>query len=518
MARRRFEMHHYRQALLRMRQGDSDREIATARVMGRRSAARLRELAMQSNWLDPTVGLPEDGAIASALGAPKRASTTVSGLELHRSRIQAWFEQGVSGVAMCAALKREHGWNGSYSAVRRILADIREQVPADVTCRLHFDPAEAVQVDFGAGPMLEHPDGVLKRTWAFVMTLCFSRHQYVEFVWDQTVATWLGCHRRAFEWFAAVPTRVIIDNAKCAITKACIHDPTVQRAYAQCAEGYGFKIDACPPHDPQKKGIVESGVKYVKGNFLALRSFRDLADLNAQARAWVMNEAGIRNHGTTRRAPLELFEIERPLMQALPAIAPDLGTWHRVTVHRDCHVKFDYRLYSAPFTLVGKVLWLRATDGAVALYEDYRHVATHAKGLRPGERRTVRDHLPPKAQAFFAHDRRWLAEQAQRVGAACAQLIELLLADRVLERLRAAQGVIGLAKTYGTDRLEAACARALAHDSPYYRTVKTILATGADRSPLSEPVTPAAYAAARFARDAASLFAESPSPQQDLLH
>lgn len=511
-------MHHYRQALLRMRQGDSDREIASARVMGRRSAARLRELAVHSNWLDPTVGLPEDGAIASALGAPKRASTTVSGLELHRTRIQAWFEQGVSGVAMCAALKREHGWNGSYSAVRRILADIREQVPADITCRLHFDPAEAVQVDFGAGPMLTHPDGALKRTWAFVMTLCFSRHQYVEFVWDQTVATWLGCHRRAFEWFAAVPARVIIDNAKCAITKACIHDPTVQRAYAQCAEGYGFKIDACPPHDPQKKGIVESGVKYVKGNFLALRSFRDLADLNAQARAWVMNEAGIRNHGTTRRAPLELFEIERPLMQALPAIAPDLGTWHRVTVHRDCHVKFDYRLYSAPFTLVGKVLWLRATDGAVALYEDYRHVATHAKGLRPGERRTVRDHLPPKAQAFFAHDRLWLAEQAHRVGAACAQLIELLLADRVLERLRAAQGVIGLRKTYGPDRLEAACARALAHDSPYYRTVKTILSTGADRSPLSEPVTPAAYAGARFARDAASLFTESPSPQQDLLH
>jgi transposase len=65
---------------------------------------------------------------------------------------------------------------------------------------------------------------------------------------------------------------VIIDNAKCAITKACAQDPTVQRAYAECAEGYGFKIDPCPPHDPQKKGIVESGVKYLKGNFLALRA------------------------------------------------------------------------------------------------------------------------------------------------------------------------------------------------------------------------------------------------------
>jgi transposase len=103
-------------------------------------------------------------------------------------------------------------------------------------------------------PFSWHPDGKVRRTWAVVMTLCFSRHQYVEFVWDQTVVTWLGCHRRAFEWFACVPRRVIIDSAKCAIVKACAHDPTVQRAYAECAEGCSFKIDPCPPYDPQKKG------------------------------------------------------------------------------------------------------------------------------------------------------------------------------------------------------------------------------------------------------------------------
>jgi len=46
------------------------------------------------------------------------------------------------------------------------------------------------------------------------MTLAFSRHQYVEFVWDQTVATWLGCHRRAFEWFGAVAwTELLPANA-----------------------------------------------------------------------------------------------------------------------------------------------------------------------------------------------------------------------------------------------------------------------------------------------------------------
>ena len=512
-------MHHYRQALLRMRQGESDREIAAARLMGRRKAAQWRELAQARGWLDEQQPLPPDQAIAQAIGQPRRASTTISTLETHRAQLTAWVEQGVSGTAIHAALKRQHGWAGSYSAVRRLLADIRSNQPPETTCRLHFEPGEAAQVDFGAGPTLIHPDGQPRRTWAFVMTLAHSRHQYVEFVWDQTVATWLGCHRRAFEWFAGVPTRLIIDNAKCAITRACTQDPSVQRAYAECAEGYGFKIDACPPHDPQKKGIVEAGVKYLKGNFLALREFRDLADLNAQAKAWVMHEAGVRCHGTTRRSPLDLFTLEQSLLQALPSIAPDLGSWHRVSVHRDCHVQFERVLYSAPFTLVGKTLWLRATDGAVALFEDYRHVTTHARGLKPGQRVSVREHLPPQAQAFFGRDRAWCSAQAERIGVNCKALIEQLLSDHILERLRAAQGVLALLKPYGQDRLEAACARALAHDSPYYRTVKTILSTGADLRADTPPSTPSGYGRTRFTRASAELFAPlCHTTQQDLLH
>jgi hypothetical protein len=171
-----------------------------------------------------------------------------------------------------------------------------------------------------------------------------------------------------------------------------------------------------------------------------------------------------------------------------------------VTLHRDCHVKFDYRLYSAPFALVGKGLWLRATDGAVALFDEFRHVATHCRGFKPGERKTVRDHLPPKAQALFARDRGWLGIQANEVGISCALLVDRLLADKILERLRVAQGAIGLGNPYGNLRLEAACARALAHDSPFYRTVKSILASGADKTPPIEPITPPAYANPRFAR------------------
>ncbi len=505
-------MYQYRQALVRMRQGDSDREIAAAKVMGRRKAAALREVATAQGWLQLEQPLPEDAEIAAVLAAPRRAASTVSTLEPWREQIVRWHALGVSGVVMHAALRREHGFTGSYSAVRRMLADLRAREPAATTVRLHFEPAEAAQVDFGAGPMLADADGVVRRTWAFVMTLAFSRHQYVEFVWGQTVATWLGCHRRAFEWFGAVPARLIIDNAKCAIIRACRTEPTVQRAYAECAEGYGFRIDACPPATPTLKGVVEAGVKYLKINFLPLRTFRDLADLNRQARDWVMLEAGVREHGTTRRQPLELFALERPLMRPLPSIAPDLGTWHRVSVHSDCHVKHDYALYSAPFALVGRKLWLRATDTAVALYDDYRHVATHRRGRRRGDRISVPDHLPPNAARFLAHDRHWCLEQAGRIGASCEQLVARLLADRILEKLRAAQGVLRLAEQYTPARLEAACARALAHGSPHYRTGKTILAGGHDLRADAAAVDPHARhgSAARFARDAADLFTAQP--------
>lgn len=172
---------------------------------------------------------------------------------------------------------------------------------------------------------------------------------------------------------------------------------------------------------------------------------------------------------------------------------------------------------SAPFALVGKTLWLRATDAAVPLYEDYRHIATHPRGQRPGQRVTSKAHLPPETQAFFAKDRQWCASQAAAVGPQCRTLIERLLADNILERLRAAQGVLGLLKPYGAKRLEAACARALAHDSPHYRTAKTILSTKADlQGAPSDSHTPAAYAGAnRFTRPAAELF---PTPQSNTLH
>jgi hypothetical protein len=172
-------------------------------------------------------------------------------------------------------------------------------------------------------------------------------------------------------------------------------------------------------------------------------------------------------------------------------------------------VQFEKCRYSVPFALVHQTLWLRAGPTTVRIYKDQQLVALHPRLSKPGARSTLEDHLPPEAKAFRMRDPTWCLRQASRIGPGCRELVERLFAHRVLDNLRAAQGVIGLEKRYGSARLEAACARAVAFDSPLYRTVKTILDKGLDQQPdpqLSLPGLSRTYTGqGRFCRDTARL-------------
>ena len=146
-------MFQYRQVLVRFRAGDSVRELSRSGLMGRDKLATLRAVAQERGWLDPQAQMPDDQTIAAALGPGRRASSTVSSVEPHRELVQRWLDAGVQGRAIHGALKREHAYGGSYSSVVRMLHQLRDQTPVDVTVRLSFAPGEAAQVDFGAGPM-----------------------------------------------------------------------------------------------------------------------------------------------------------------------------------------------------------------------------------------------------------------------------------------------------------------------------------------------------------------------------
>jgi transposase len=506
MANRRIEMHEYRQVIHRMRQGQSDRAIAKAKLVGRLKCAWVRSIAQEKGWLE-NGPLPDDQQLSKIFAIPKTPNPTQTSLtQPHEKKIKTWVNQGVQATTIFQALVEQFGFTGSYSSVRRKVQKIRDKNPK-ASCVLDFAPGEAAQVDFGTGPsIIDVITGEVIKTWIFVMTLCFSRHMYAEIVTDQKVGTWLACHRRAFEFFNGVVGKLIIDNPKCAITRACYRDPEVQRSYSELAEGYGFIISPCPPRDPKKKGRVESGVKYVKNNFIPLRKFRTLVDGNEQLTRWVMQTAGNRTHGTTHQKPMTMFaETEKHLLKPLPDVPVQIATWTKVKVHGNCHVQFEKAYYSAPFRLVRQKLWLKATETTISLYHDLKLVATHPRLKQAGQRSTVEGHMPPEAIAYLMQDPQWCLKQAEQIGENCHQLIRRLFRNTVLDNLRAAQGVIGLGKKYGPVRLESACARALHFDNIKYRAVKSILHQGLDQTPFYDqpnviPLAAAYTGNARFLR------------------
>lgn len=506
MANRRIEMHQYRQVIHRMRLGQSDRAIAKSKLIGRTKCAAVRAVAAQKGWLD-SGALPADEQLAAVFEVDRNCNPNQPSLtQPHEQRIKQWVQEGIQATTIYEALVTQFGFTGSYSSVRRRVRKLRA-VPPKATCVLDFAPGEAAQVDFGKGPTITDVfTGAVIKTWIFVMTLCFSRHMYAEIVTDQKVETWLACHRRAFEFFNGVVAKLIIDNPKCAITRACYTDPDVQRSYGELAEGYGFLISPCPVADPQKKGRVESGVKYVKNGFVPLRRFRSLTDANEQLTRWVLQIAGNRIHGTTRQKPLAMFaETEKHFLKPLPDVPVQIATWTTVKLHGNCHVQFEKAYYSAPFRLVHQQLWLKATDTSVKLYHELKLVATHPRLKRPGQRSTVDEHMPPEALAYKMQDPQWCLKQAEQIGPACLQLVRRLFDHKVLDNLRAAQGVIRLGKSYGVARLEAACARALHFENVKYRAVKSILHQGLDQAPLYAqsnviPLSSAYTGSARFLR------------------
>ena len=508
MSNKRFEMHEIRQVLVQMRLGATDRAIAHSGLMGRKKLAQVRKQAAAQGLLDNKTPLPDDSVLAPVFGTPRSRPAIESSVLPWKDLILKWHRDKVPGTAIYAALVRNHHYQGTYSSVRRFLQTYAQEPDGEsATVMLDFEPGEAGQVDFGLGPRLPDPKtGQMVTTWIFVMTLCFSRHQYAEIVFDQTVRTWCGLFRRAFDDLGGVVRKVIIDNPKCAITKACYYDPVVQRSFGELAEGYSFRISPCPVRDPAKKGRVEAGVKYVKGNFLPLRTFRDLADANRQLREWVLETAGTRSHGTTRRQPFSHYlQSEKPFLKPLPDRPVEIYVWKRFqTAPGNCHLLVEDNFYSFPYTLVGKELWAKISDTMVGIYEGYELKASHVRLLGCREKRTVPGHVPPKAQAFLLRDHAWCLKRAAAVGPACLKAVETLFDDKILDNLRGVQGILSFEEKNGAGRLEAACERALAYGSPRYHTIKTILNRALDTHPVAEAISrlPEIYRSGqtRFAR------------------
>lgn len=495
----------------RLRRGQSVRGVARDVGLCRNTVKKYRDEALAKGFLEAGLPLPglaelELALVGGLAGRAGRPPGSGAWLRERRELIDTQRGAGVEVQAMFERLRSEHGFAGSYSTLRRFVKELSGG-QREVFCRVETAPGEEAQVDFGYAGLCQG-----RKVWVFVMTLSWSRHMYIQFVHDQSTATWLDCHERAFRHFGGVPARLVVDNLKAAMFSHLVHDPVVAEPYRRLARHCGFVISPNRPRTPRHKGKVESGVHYVKRNMLAGRTFPDLSAMNAAGLAWVREHAGTRLHGTTRERPLVRFEeAEKGALLPLPGEEFEWVSAAQCRVGRDCHVTVEGAYYSVPYRHVGTQVDVYIGRRIVEIYAGTTLLATHERASRPGERITRLEHYPEGKRARLENTPERCRERAEGVGEACRELVATLLSDRVVDRIGGVQALLRLGEKHGNDRLEAACRRALHFGDGTYRRVKTILAAGLDAdAPQEQTATHAVDGGGyRFARPASSFFEES---------
>jgi len=502
----RIHMNIYKEIIYRLRATESERSIARDLGISRPTVHKYRVKAELEGYLEARQDLPGNEEIMKSLGATPQPPKMVSTVEDYREQVQKYIKLGVKMTAIWQRLRDDYGYKGSYSSVRRFVRQL-EPVEKEVFVRVHSEPGEELQVDFGyVGLIYDPKEKKTRKAYVFVATLCYSRHQYAEIVFDQTVSTWLGLHQRAFGFFGGVTQRVVVDNLKSAVIKALVTEPILGEAYRKFAQHYHFLVSPNPPASPWLKGKVENGVNYVKGNFFAGQEFLDVNSANKRLTAWVMETAGVRDHGTTHTAPLKLFhEVEQTALQALPEESFSLSEIRMAKVHSDCHIVVGGSYYSVPFALVGNHVEVHIHERVVEIYHNYRLVRTHVRATRKGQWQTEMSDYPDYKAQYLLQTPEYCRKAAQRIGSNTFKVIDQLLSDRPLDRLRSVQSLLGLAKSVGSKRLEAACERAIYFGDLRYQRIKNILNTAQDLVPLPGQEIPKpvmqAYAFSRRPQD-----------------
>jgi transposase len=213
------------------------------------------------------------------------------------------------------------------------------------------------------------------------------------------------------------------------------------------------------------------------------QTFFSLAELNARIAELVdeLNDRRMRVYGASRR---ELFErLDRPALGALPAERFAYGEWKTAKVNIDYHLEYDHHYYSVPYALLGEVLDVRATRTTVEIFRSRERVTSHARSYERGRHTTQAEHMPKSHQKHSEWTPTRMVKWAESIGPETARLAEAILVERPHpeQGYRSCLGILRLSKRYGQERLEAACARAMAAGARSYRHVDSILKHGLDR-------------------------------------
>lgn len=363
----------------------------------------------------------------------------------------------------------------------------------DWVMRQHHLAGEKLFVDFSGTtlPITDRHTGEITQAQIFVAVMGASNYTFVRALASQKVEDWILGHVKAFEFLGGCPEIVVPDNLKSGVTKACKYEPQIQSTYAEMAAHYGVAIVPARVRKPKDKAKAEGGVLLVLRWILArLRNetFFSLHEVNRAIEPLLvlLNERPFRKMEGSRRS---LFlSIDQPALKPLPEMPYEFAHWKRGKLHPDYHVEVGDHFYSAPYTLIGQELDVRWTLSTVEIFHNNIRVASHLRAMSGRRHTTLPEHRPESHQQMeFSPERfmRW----ARKYGSATEAMVEKVMQRRqhVEQSYRSLMGILRLGETYGGDRLEKACRRALMIESYSYKSIASILKSGLDQQDM-EPM------------------------------
>lgn len=314
-------------------------------------------------------------------------------LEPYKNTVKGLLERHEYTAVQVYQKLRDEGYTGSYSMLSHYIALVRPpKKPAFLT--VMFDKGEASQVDFAYCGYIRL-ENITRRLYAFIMTLCYSRMIYVEFIMKQNQEHFLQCHRNAFEYFQSVPETVIVDNCKVAVLENSRYgEVKINPHFSDFAQHYGFKVRACSVRRPMEKGLVENSVNFVKRNLLnGIGEIKSLDAVNNQAKYWMENIANIRKHRTTGEKPVDMFKTEKDVMNSLPLFPYDCAVIKTVKSNSRFRVSFESNLYSVPAEYASNTLKIKIYPHELLIYKDDKLIAKHKRSFEKNRNFENPDHV-----------------------------------------------------------------------------------------------------------------------------
>ena len=465
-----------KEVLRRWSAGQGDRRIGRDTGVDRKTVARYTDAAKRLGLTPgPTLTDEEVNGVAQCVQSRPLVAPSEGWKEIvqHRERIERWLgrDAGTRPLRLTKVhtlLVRDHGLRASYDTLWRYATQELGWRKKTETVRVDDPPpGQEVQVDFGEmGRLLDTETGKLRKLWVLIVTLAFSRYQFVWPTFRQTTEAVCEGLDRAWGFFGAMSLSMIPDNMKAIVKDADALNPTLVDAFLDYVQARGIFVDPARIRAPKDKPRVENQVSYVRESWFDGETFVDLEDARRSAEHWCREIAGKRVHGTTRRVPREVFEsVEKLAMLPPPDSLFDVPMWiDRAKVHPDHHIQVAHALYSAPHRYLRKHVRVRADRTQVKIYFGTELIKVHPR-QPPGGRSTDPSDYPTGKAIYALRDIDALLAKSKEKGTHIGLYAEKLLGGPLpWTKMRQAYALLGLCQKYGEGRVEAICQSALAFD------------------------------------------------------